>query len=90
MQGKEIETVTEVNATAERAKAVASIVITAVANVANALGWAVDAEPFVLAATSVIAAGSIVWSWWRNNNMTVAAMVGDAVTTDLKRGEADA
>lgn len=75
----------EIDATAERAKAIAAIVITAIANVANVIGYAVDAEPFVTAATSVISAASIVWAWWRNNNVTVAAMVGSAVITDIKR-----
>ncbi len=94
MQEKETEVVIEatgteevINATAERAKAIAAIVITAVANVLNVIGYAVDAEPFVVAATSVISAASIVWAWWRNNNVTVAAMVGDALTSDIKRGE---
>lgn len=94
MQEKETEVVIEatgtaeaIDATAERAKAIAAIVITAVANVLNIIGYAVDAEPFVVAATSVISAGAIVWAWWRNNNLTTAAMVGDAVTTNIKRGE---
>lgn len=83
MEEKNIEEV-EVNTAVERAKAVATIAITAGVNIANVVGFAVDAEPFVTAATSVISAGAIVWCWWRNNNMTVAAMVGDAVTTDIK------
>jgi len=86
MKEKNIENV-EVNAAVERAKAVASIAITAGANIANVVGFAVDAEPFVTAVTSVISAGAIVWCWWRNNNITEAAMVGDALTTEIKRGE---
>lgn len=86
MKEKNIESV-EVNAAVERAKAVASIAITAGANIANVVGFAVDAEPFVTAVTSVISAGAIVWAWWRNNNITEAAMVGDALTTEIKRGE---
>lgn len=79
-----------VNTAVERAKAVATIAITAGANIANVVGFAVDAEPFVTAATSVISAASIVWAWWRNNNVTVAAMVGSAVTSDIKREAKDA
>ena len=86
MKEKNIENV-EVNAAVERAKAVASIAITAGANIANVVGFAVDAEPFVTAVTSVISAGAIAWCWWRNNNITEAAMVGDALTTEIKRGE---
>lgn len=86
MKEKNIESV-EVNTAVERAKAVASIAITAGANIANVVGFAVDAEPFVTAVTSVISAGAIVWCWWRNNNITEAAMVGDALTTEIKRGE---
>lgn len=86
MKEKNIESV-EVNTAVERAKAVASIAITAGANIANVVGFAVDAEPFVTAVTSVISAGAIVWCWWRNNNITKAAMVGDALITEIKRGE---
>lgn len=86
MKEKNIESV-EVNTAVERAKAVASIAITAGANIANVVGFAVDAEPFVTSVTSVISAGAIVWCWWRNNNITKAAMVGDALITEIKRGE---
>lgn len=86
MKEKNIESV-EVNTAVERAKAVASIAITAGANIANVVGFAADAEPFVTAVTSVISAGAIVWCWWRNNNITKAAMVGDALITEIKRGE---
>ena len=63
----------------ERIKAVVTIVITAFFNVLNVLGWAADAEPFILAATSVISAVSIVWCWWFNQNMTQAAVDGQKV-----------
>lgn len=75
----------EIDTTTERAKAIATIVVTAIVNVLNVIGYAVDAEVWLNAVLSIVSVGCIVWAWWRNNNVTVAAMVGDAVTSDIKR-----
>lgn len=38
------------------------------------------------AITGVIAVIASVWAWWRNNNMTGAAMQGQQLTNALKNG----
>lgn len=82
---EQIET-RELSLATERAKAIATIAITAIANVANVLGYAVDAEVWVNAVTGVIAAGSIVVCWWFNQNMTEAAVAGQEVVNAEKEG----
>ncbi len=68
----------------ERTKAVLTIVITALVNIANVYGYAVDAEPYVLAATSVLSAITVVYTWWKNQNITDEAIAAQAVLDRLK------
>lgn len=68
----------------ERTKAIVTILITAVVNIANVYGYAIDAEPYVTAITSVLSALSIAYAWWRNNNITYAAQQGQLVVNRIK------
>lgn len=79
----------QIDTVTERAKAITAIVVTAIVNVLNVLGYALDLDTWLNAALSIASAACVVWVWWRNNNMTEAAMVGDAMTTELKRGNPD-
>lgn len=76
-----------VDVVTERVRAIVTIVVTAIVNVLNVIGYAIDLDAWLCAALSVASVACIVWSWWRNNNITEAAMVGDALTTSIKRGE---
>lgn len=71
-------------ASIERVKAVVTIIVTAVVNVANVYGWAVDADAWVSAALSVASAACIAWSWWKNQNVTGEAQRAQAVLDHLK------
>lgn len=77
----------QVDVVTERVKAITAIVVTAIVNVLNVLGYALDLDAWLNAALSVASIACVVWAWWRNNNLTEAAMAGDAMTTALKRGE---
>lgn len=72
------------NETVERAKAIATLVIVCAVNVCNVLGFAVDAEPWVNAALSIISAASIVWAWWKNQNVTGEAAKAQLLLDFLK------
>lgn len=37
--------------------------------------------------TQLFAAGSIVWSWWKNNNVTKTARAQKEISNKLKTGE---
>ena len=68
----------------ERAKAIATIVVTAAVNIANVLGYAMDAEPIVNGVLSVISLIAIVYSWWFNQNVTDAAQQAQLGLNQLK------
>ena len=68
----------------EKAKAIATIVITAIINVANVCGYAMDADMWVNAALSVLSAASIIYAWWKNQNVTQEAQIAQMFLDDLK------
>lgn len=68
----------------ERAKAIVTLVIVAVFNIANVCGYAFDAGPVVNAITSIISAISILYAWWKNQNVTVEAAQAQVLLDSLK------
>ena len=68
----------------ERAKAIITIIVTAIVNVANVYGYAVDAEAWINVALSILSAICIAWSWWKNQNITYAAQQGQLVVDKIK------
>jgi len=68
----------------ERAKAIITIIVTAVVNIANVYGYAVDAEAWINVALSILSAICIAWSWWKNQNITYAAQQGQLVVDQIK------
>lgn len=71
----------------ERIKAIATIVITAAVNIANVYGYAIDAEPLITGALSILSFATILWSWWKNQNVTDAAVEGQKLINSIKSGE---
>ena len=68
----------------ERAKAIITIVVTAIVNIANVYGFAVDAEAWINVALSIVSAAAIVYAWWKNQNITPEAIQAQAVLDHLK------
>ena len=68
----------------ERAKAIITIIVTAIVNIANVYGYAVDAEAWINVALSILSAICIAWSWWKNQNITYAAQQGQLVVDNIK------
>ena len=68
----------------ERVKAVAVIVVTAIVNILNVYGYAVDMDSTVNAVLSILSAVSILYSWWFNQNVTEEAQEAQAVLNNLK------
>ena len=68
----------------EQLKAIITIVITAAVNVANVVGYAVDAEVWVNAALSVLSAVTIIYAWWKNQNLTPEAQCAQEFLKYLK------
>ena len=68
----------------ERTKAIITIVITAVLNIANLYGFAVDAGAVVNAVLTVLSFLCIAWSWWKNQNVTQEAQTAQIYLNKLK------
>lgn len=67
-----------------RVGAIITIVVTAIVNIINLYGYSIDADTVVKTVLSVASAATILWSWWRNNDMTEAAFIGTGYTRMLK------
>lgn len=78
--------------TQERAKAIALLVVQLFSVIQTGLSLAgVSQLPFTsdqvsAAIMGVIAVITSVWAWWRNNNMTAAAVAGQRVVDRVKTG----
>lgn len=74
----------------ERAMAIVRLVVsvvTIVNIVAAQFGWeplGVDADQLYMVVSSALAIAASLWAWWKNNNMTLAAIAGQR-TTDAYR-----
>ena len=71
----------------EQAKAIITIIVTAVVNVANVCGFAMDADAWINVALSILSAVTILYSWWKNQNLTAEAAEAQKYLNDLKDGK---
>ena len=71
----------------EKARAIATLVIVCFVNVANVLGYALDADTWVNAVLSIISAISIVYTWWKNQNVTPEAAQAQVLLDALKKAK---
>ena len=69
---------------AEAIKAIVALVVTAAANVANVLGFAVDFGAIYNTALSIASVACVVYVWWKNQNITPAAQEAQKVLNMLK------
>ena len=75
------------SATLERVGAVLRLVCTLVAGIATMLGCYLDADELFTGACCVLALVCLLWCWWKNNNVTDAAIEAQAVLDALKEGD---
>lgn len=68
----------------ERVKAIITIVITAAVNIANVMGYALDLDAWLNVALSIASAVTILWSWWKNQNVTDEAIQAQEYLDGLK------
>lgn len=68
----------------ERVKAIVTIVVTAIVNIANVCGYALDADQWVNVALSILSAITIIYAWWKNQNVTEEAQEAQAYLDSLK------
>ena len=88
-------TITEEESRNERAMGLVRLivaVVTIINIVAAQFGWeplGVDAELLYNTISAIAAIVASVWAWWKNNNMTRAAQIGQRVVDEVKSGGAD-
>lgn len=68
----------------ERAKAIVTLIVVCAVNVANVLGYTMDADAWVNVALSILSAASIVYAWWKNQNITGEAAQAQVLLDALK------
>lgn len=73
----------------EQVKAIATlgVALAALALVFAIAFGAVDADALTAAVAAVLAIGSTIAAWWRNNNVTQAAQDAQQVLDRLKKGK---
>ena len=68
----------------ERIKAIITIVVTAIVNVANLFGYALDSDVWINAILTIASFVLIAYSWWKNQNVTPEAAQAQLLLTALK------
>ena len=68
----------------ERIKAIVTLVVVCGVNIANVMGYAVDADAWVNVALSILSAVSIIYAWWKNQNVTEQAAQAQVLLDALK------
>ncbi len=66
--------------------AFARLVVTLVVSVAAVVGYALDSGLVFNIVFSALAIACILWTWWKNNNVTKAAQLAQRYLNDLKSG----
>ena len=75
------------SAALERAGAIARLVCTLVAGIATMLGFYLDADELFTGICCIVALVCLVYTWWKNNNITDAAIEAQGVLDALKSGD---
>ena len=70
----------------EQAGAILRLVCTLVCGVAAVFGAEMDADVLFEGVACALALACLVWTWWKNNNMTDAAVAAQQVLDTLKEG----
>lgn len=68
----------------ERIKAVVTILVTAIVNILNVYGFAVDLDNAINVVLSILSALTILYAWWKNQNITREAVVAQGFLKQLK------
>ena len=71
----------------ERAGAILRLVCTLVAGIATMAGCYLDADELFIGVCSIAALVCLLYCWWKNNNVTDAAIEAQAVLDALKEGD---
>lgn len=68
----------------QTAVAIGRLVVTILASIAATLGWSFDADLWLNIFLSILSVVLLVYSWWKNNNITLAAQEAQNVLSNIK------
>ena len=68
----------------QTAVAIGRLVVTILASIAATLGWSFDADLWLKIFLSVLSVVLLAYSWWKNNNITLAAQEAQNVLSNIK------
>lgn len=68
----------------ERLKAVITILVTAIVNILNVYGFAVDLDNATNVVLSILSALTVLYAWWKNQNITREAVAAQGFLKQLK------
>lgn len=68
----------------ERLKAVITILVTAIVNILNVYGFAVDVDNATNVVLSILSALTVLYAWWKNQNITREAVAAQGFLKQLK------
>lgn len=73
--------------TLERAGAILRLVCTLVAAICTMCGLYMDADELFCGVCAIVALVCLLWCWWKNNNLTDAAIQAQQVLDAMKAGD---
>lgn len=74
----------------DRIVAIVRLLVMLACSVAGGFGLVVDPDSLGTIAACGVALAAGVWSWWRNNNVTMAAQEAQRYLDSIKGGYSDA
>lgn len=75
------------NETLERVGAILRLVSTLAAGILTMVGIYVDADELFTGACCIVALVCLIYCWWKNNNLTIAAIEAQGVLDAMKSGD---
>lgn len=68
----------------QTAVAIGRLIVTILASIAATLGWSFDADLWLNVLLSILSVVLLAYSWWKNNNITLAAQEAQNVLSNIK------
>lgn len=71
----------------QTALAIGRLIVTILAAIASTFGWAFDADLWLSIILSILAVVLLLYIWWKNNNISLAAQEAQTVLDAIKASD---
>lgn len=68
----------------QTAVAIGRLIVMIIASITATLGWSFDADLWLNVFLSILSVVLLAYSWWKNNNITLAAQEAQSVLSNIK------